>query len=159
MQQARSRAFAVGSNQGSRGESHHALARTELFNKRRRSAPAAALNSSALPSKEAGALHPPEHKSHLGFRARRGQLPAHTNVWTPGAAGLRAVCPPLPDTDAAPVDNRKRLTHRCLALPGGNKSKEYGRQQPPRWPCRPVGPPTEGTPFGHGPGGPKGAVI
>jgi hypothetical protein len=51
-------------------------------------------------------------------RARRGQLPAHTGVWTPGAAGLRAVCPPLPDTDAAPVDNRKRLTHRRLALPG-----------------------------------------
>ena len=49
-------------------------------------------------------------------RARRGQLPAHTGVWTPGAAGLRTVCPPLPDTDAAPVDNRKRLTHRCLAL-------------------------------------------
>lgn len=71
----------------------------------------------ALPTLGAGALHPPAHKPHRE-NARRGQLPAHTDVWTPGAAGLRAVCPPLPDTDAAPVDNRMRLTHRCLALPG-----------------------------------------
>ena len=78
-------------------------------------------------------------KQNLEPSAHRGQLPAHTDVWTPGAAGLRAVCPPLPDTDAAPVDNRKRLTHRCLALPGRNKVKGYGRQQPPAGQSAPYG--------------------
>lgn len=71
---------------------------------------------------------PVSHGWRCSTRARRGQLPAHTGVWTPGAAGLRAVCPPLPDTDAAPVDNRKRLTHRCLALPMSKAQGIRGRE-------------------------------
>ena len=95
---------------------------------------------------------PVSHGWRCSTRARRGQLPAHTGVWTPGAAGLRTVCPPLPDTDAAPVDNRKRLTHRCLALPmskaQGIRGREPALRPGPATPaaCFPV----SGVPLGCG---------
>lgn len=45
-----------------------------------------------------------------------------------GGAGPGGTFPPLPGPDAAPVDNRKRLTHRCLALPMSKAQGIRGRE-------------------------------